>query len=467
MPTPTDDRVARTLRLSVYDGVGYSVMVGAGESYFVPWAIFLGASNGVLGALVAFPQLIGSLSQLATEWLIRLARSRRRLVLWCVSLQALTFVPIFGLTWCPAHWRSAVLVTSVCAYWTFQLVAAPAWSSWLGDLVPSAHRGAYFGRRSRVMQLATFGSMLLAGLALTEFRDHRAAWWGFAAIFGLSLLARLVSFALLWMQHESTAATAPDQSAWLSLRRTFENPPRRRLVLYLSSMSFAVYVAAPYFAPFMLRTRGGGGLAWSYATFTLVTGIAVLSKFVFLPLWGRAADRFGARRCLVLSGWLIVALPLPWLVPATWPKAQLVVLLLAQVWSGLAWAGHELCSFTFLLESAPAAERTRLAAAMSMANGIMLFAGASLGALLVKLAPLGLNPFLFVFCASSALRLLVVAMQVRQLSEVRPMEPISYGSLLFRVVSVRPQAGAVLRFFPPRPRPRTTTPSDSSSSGRS
>ena len=57
-------RTRRTLRYSICDGVGYAVMVGAAETYFVPYAIFLGTDNFVLGLLVALPMCLGSLSQI-------------------------------------------------------------------------------------------------------------------------------------------------------------------------------------------------------------------------------------------------------------------------------------------------------------------------------------------------------------------------------------------------------------------
>jgi MFS family permease len=439
--------IRRTLTLSIFDGVFYSAMVGAGETYFGPYAIALGASNLVLGLLVAFPQLVGSLSQLVSERLLVHFGSRRRLVVGAVGLQALSFLPMIaaGQTSSPA--RGALFLGLVCTYWAFQLVAGPAWNSLMGDLVPEAERGAYFARRSRFLQLATVFTMVGAGAALTAFRERGATLAGFALVFATAMAARLVSMGFLWHHHEPPMAVSPTLGTWTSLTEVLKNPAQRRLIRYLATMSFAVYLSAPFFAVYMLRHVDRHGLAWSYSTFTAVTAVVMVAKFLFLPLWGHAADRFGSRKCLTLSAWLIVALPLPWLFPATHPLLHLAVIVVAQVWSGLAWAGHELCSFNFLLESAPPADRARLTSAMNAFNGVMIFVGATLGAVLVEVVPSRWNPFFVVFVASSALRLGTSLVLLPRLKEVRVVEHISYRELFFRVVAVRPQLGPMLRFF--------------------
>lgn len=445
---PSSAAVRRTLTLSILDGVFYSVMVGAGETYFSPYAIALGASNLVIGLLVAFPVLVGSLSQLYSERLLALVGTRRRLIVTAVALQAASFLPMVALGQWRSPVRAAVFLGVVCLYWAFQLVAGPAWNSLMGDLVPEAQRGTWFARRSRYLQLATFLTMLGAGAALTAFRDRGETILGFAAILTVAMLARLVSMGFLSRHHEPDMASPPTRRTWTTVTEVLKDPAQRRLIRYLTTMNFAVYLSAPYFAAYMLRKHERHGLEWNYSTFTLVTAIAVVSKFLFLPLWGQAIDRFGSRKGLVLSAWLIVALPLPWLFPATNPALHLAVILVAQVWSGLAWGGHELCSFSFLLESAPAADRARVTAAMNAINGVMVFVGATLGGVLVEAVGTTWNPFFVVFVVSSSLRVVTGLTLLPRLRETRIVEHISYRDLFFRVVAVRPQLGPMLRFFP-------------------
>jgi len=72
MPRPyysKDARVERSLRHSVRDGVSYSMMAGAGETYLSAYALFLKASTAQISLLTALPSLLGSLAQVLSAWL--------------------------------------------------------------------------------------------------------------------------------------------------------------------------------------------------------------------------------------------------------------------------------------------------------------------------------------------------------------------------------------------------------------
>src|SRR5215510_14594127 len=85
------NKAQSTLIFSVLDGLGYSVMVGAGETYFIPYAVFLGGSNLLLGLFVALPIFVGSLRQIFSERLLLAFGTRKRLICAGVSAQALIF----------------------------------------------------------------------------------------------------------------------------------------------------------------------------------------------------------------------------------------------------------------------------------------------------------------------------------------------------------------------------------------
>jgi MFS family permease len=297
------------------------------------------------------------------------------------------------------------------------------------------------------MQVVTFASLVAAGLALYAFKQRGLEEAGFAVIFGFSALARLASLALIWLHEEPPLESPPARRTLGGALAVLKNRDQRTLILYLTWMNFGVYLAAPFFSAFMLRSPAERGLGWSYVTYTLVTGITILFKFVFLPLWGRASDRFGSRKCLVLAAWCVWILPLFWWFPRDDMRLYFAVICVAQVYGGFAWAGHELSSFNFLLDSAPAHERPRLVASMNIVNGLMVFLGSATGAVAVSVAPASVNPFLLVFLLSSLTRLAVSILLAPRLREVRVVEKISYRSLLFRVASVRANLGPVLRFF--------------------
>ena len=59
-----DEKIQKSLRYSIFDGAFSAAMIGFGESFFVPFALFLKATSIQIGVLSSLPQALGSLLQL-------------------------------------------------------------------------------------------------------------------------------------------------------------------------------------------------------------------------------------------------------------------------------------------------------------------------------------------------------------------------------------------------------------------
>ena len=68
-PFSKDPIVDRALRHSIRDGMAFSVQVGAGETYFSAFALFLRATAPQVALLSTLPPLLGSLAQIFSAWL--------------------------------------------------------------------------------------------------------------------------------------------------------------------------------------------------------------------------------------------------------------------------------------------------------------------------------------------------------------------------------------------------------------
>src|SRR5689334_1254477 len=88
-----DPVVDKALRHSVRDGMAYSVQVGAGETYFSAFALFLRASAPQVALISTLPPLLASFAQLFSAWLGSYL-GRRRLVLLGCAVQSLLWLPI-------------------------------------------------------------------------------------------------------------------------------------------------------------------------------------------------------------------------------------------------------------------------------------------------------------------------------------------------------------------------------------
>jgi len=452
-----DPDVNRSLNYSVRDGVAWSLMFGAGESYLQAFAVFLKATTAQITLLTALPSMLGSVAQLASAWVAGYAIRRKTLIFAGVALQSLAWVPIIALAFIPLEISVALLIAAVVLYYIGGQFAAPPWSSLISDLVPERRRGRFFGRRTQLMSIMTFASLTAAGLALEFFEQRALAHWGFAAIFSVALGARFYSLAQLMRMHEPLARLAPFALPPLGgLLERMRGSDFSRFALFIGFMNLAVAIASPFFALYMLRD-----LHFSYVEFTAINGFYVLMQFAALNLWGRLSDVFGNLRVVQVTSIVFPALPILWvLFPNFW------AILAIQVASGVAWAGFSLAAGNFLYDVVPPEKRAAYSAVHQTLSNTAIFGGALIGGLLATHAPreLQLVGYTIVFtsglwlalCASSLARAVVIVVFLRRLRETRLVRPISATALAIRVMRANVLAEWLFELLPGRKR----TPKD-------
>jgi len=193
-----------------------------------------------------------------------------------------------------------------------------------------------------------------------------------------------------------------------------------------------VNLAGPYFAVLMLRDLG-----FSYPLYAGILVAAGGGTFLTIRRWGRHADRVGNIRVIRSTTRLICLLPLLWI--ATHDPAALLGV---QLFSGFLWAGFNLAAANFVYDAVPAESRTRGIAYFNVINGLALFAGALCGGLLAdRLPPLRGHSILTLLALSSALRVAVYLLMIRNLREVREVPRVRSVELFVSMVGVRPLLG--------------------------
>ena len=420
----------KALEYSIKDGVAWSVNEGLGNSYVSPYMIALGGDNFQIGMLTSVPNFIANFSQLATPKFVK-KTSRKSLVTSLVLLQALMWVPILSLSFITRIDGLIIpllLIFFYTLYLTFGSLARPAWSSWMGDLVPEEERGKFFGRRNEIIGFTGLISMIFAGFFLDLFKGWGGnLFLGFAILFFLAMIARLVSRYYLIKQYEPKFKE--DEKYYFSFSQFVKKIWRRgrrpnnfgRFTLYTALVSFAVNLAAPFFAVYMLRDLG-----FSYTVFILITVSSSLTRLLSMPKWGKFLDRYGTLKTLKIGGFLIPFVPLLWL----W-SSNPIYLFAIEIFDGLAWAAFDLSSFNFVYDVVTRQRREIAFAYFNALNGLGTFIGASVGGLLATHFPfkIGFHPILFLFLISGILRFILSAFMLPHLREVRkvkPSKPLSY-----------------------------------------
>ncbi|MDA1194682.1 MAG: MFS transporter [Planctomycetota bacterium] len=428
----SEAETARSMHLSIIEGVAYAIMVAFGEACFLADAVRLGASPLQQGLVISLPLCGGALgSVVAVAWL-RGVTSRRRIVAFGSFVQVLVLAAL-ALTHAAGAGSTLMLIALAVMHQAGGQMAGTAWNSWYGDVVPSGVRGSYFGVRSRYVYLATLLGVVGSGVML-HFIEPGAAGVvaagaggaGFAWVFGIAAFARLVCVVLFGFSPEPRFRGLPAPRTTRRFLGTSRGRVAWRVLLAGGAMQFLVYIGSPYFGPYMLRD-----LQFTYVEYMLASLAVVVLKVVALPAWGRLVDAHGARSVYALALLLVALVPLPWL----WAQG-LGWVLVAQALSGFAWGGYEVSFFSTLLEATYKPTRPYVFAAQNLIQGTGQLLGSLAGAGVIAWAG---GSFLACFAVSAVGR--GVLALIAPLWIPRPAARDSRGRLLLRVIGFRAHGG--------------------------
>ena len=428
--SPPPDPKAQNLKNSFRDGLFAASMSGFTLEFFAPFLILLGAPLKHMAWLNAIPNLFAALIQIRVPELMEKLRFRKKTILIFVFLQALCLLPMPFVQHL-GFFKEVAFILLVTLFTGCGALAAPAWGSLMSDIIPEKERGDYFGWRTSVLGFVTVGMAFVAG-AILYFLKPVNPFLGFGLIFLLASVFRFVSFGYLRkMEEPAWNLKREDSFTFYQFIARARESNFVKFVLFVSFLSFSVNLAAPYFAVLMLRE-----LHFDYLTYTTVSLTATLAINFLCARWGRHADAVGNRKILRLTSRIISILPMLWLIDqSTW------FLIFAQIVSGFAWAGFNLCASNYIFDAISPSKRARCIAYFNVLNGLALCAGSFLGGWLVThLPPIHGSSIFTLFVVSTVCRVFA-ATTIAWVKEVRPVEPVRSNDLFFSMVGVKPILG--------------------------
>jgi len=432
----------RTKKLSVREAVAGSMMDGSGSRYITPYALALGANNTQISLLTSIPSLLGNLLQLLTSKAIE-KYSRKKIIAIGVFLQALMWLPMIGVGYFFFYTRldrgisSSLMIVFYTLFIIFGAFLSPAWNSLMKDVVGKG-TGGYFGKRNKIAGAVSLGVMLVSGFVLNYFQGMSNVFIGFLILFGVAFVSRMASGFLITKHYDPELKL--EKGYYFSFWQFVKKIPQSnfgKFSVFISLIMFATSIASPFFSVYMIRD-----LKFNYGIWTLISISGSLSALLFMPIWGKFADRFGNMKVLRLTGAFVPLIPLFWLPTAFIVKISLtavvVYIFAIEFISNLIWAGFNLCYVNFIYD---AVTRQRLAlciAYFNILNGIGVFIGASLGALMasINLNFWGLNPLLFVFLLSGIVRFIVYLFMMPKIKEVREVQKYEKGEIRKEITKV-------------------------------
>jgi MFS family permease len=443
--TKTHDWETPTLRASIKDGLFYSLMVGAGETYLPAFGIFLLGSSLQIGILTTLPPVIGAIFQYFGVLSLDTAKFRKKLISQSAYFHGLIWIPIALLPFFFGKGPAAVWILTllVCAYHALLGFGIPIWNSLIGDLVPPDKRGEFFGRRNKLCGAVTFAALAATGVILDTTTLIEAATLGYALVFLFSSWCRLRSADWLNRYDDPEYHQSSEQrfSLWRFLKKTRQSN-FAKFVLFVATMSFAVNISGPYFSIYMLRD-----LKFSYSEFMAITAMNIFAQFITIQRWGAFSDRFGNKKILTISAFGVASCPLIWLF-----TSNFWIIFFLHLYCGFVWAGFNLSAANFMFDAVTPPKRGRCSAYSALLTSFFVLAGSLAGGYIAThtTSPidfqthLGLpaSPYPFIFFLSLILRVIVAVSFLKAFREVRDVESINHRALIFRIIHIRPLSGA-------------------------
>ena len=417
-----------TTRLSFLDAAFYSLMVGAGETYLVAFALELGVSERSTAVLAILPLTMGAALQLTSSFFTRIVGSRRLWVVICSVLQAVAV----GMTASAAidlhvDQRYAILFCSATLYWAAGFSAGPSWNVWISQIVDSSSQMSFFMWRNVIIQVCTLLGLGLAGLFLQQAEANKTALV-FIMIFILSAIARIASSYFLWRHPDSDSPMTPQEILpplfhWL----------KKPLVAYCFAFTFllqcSVHISAPFFAPYMLNK-----LNFSILEYTELLGIALVARMSVGYVFRKTNRKYGVQSMFVAGCIMIAPIPFLWTL-----GDHFYYLLMLQILSGLAWGAYEIGLLLFLMQTITHDERSRLLTWNNLTSALGMALGVLLGWFLAQVSNPEKETYHFLFTLSSGARVLPLCLIGGFVYAIKP------GKIYFRILGIRATGSAIMK----------------------
>ena len=419
----------------------------------------LGASGFLIG-------LFGTIRQLALLMQIpgslMMESLKRRKYAWAtlgVIHRLLVLVPAW-LAWRRPHAGDTVqwILVAITVSFVIESLAAPAWTSWMADLVPPSMRGRFWGRRQAIVSIVSLLSIGAAGWMLDWFRGRGGGETldGFALLLVIAALFGAADILLHTAVPEPARRPALPGRHWVTrILQPMRHPSFRNLALAVGVWGFSCTMAGSFNAIYLKRVFG-----ISYTELSAVTICGTLGVIGFSMLAGYLVERMGARTLAVVvmclaplcsAVWFFVTnAPMQLAVPfiGTVQTTQVVVLICAvSLVSGGIYSMLGVCHLSLLAGIAPKRERTLAMAVHMCVIGLLTAGGAVVGGRLVDF--ITTHPIDFFLAGGTRLNytqilhvlhsILVWTVAVPLMMRVRARrEPLNVAEGFDRVVLVNP-----------------------------
>ena len=416
------------LKTSIKEGSASAASAGFGDNFIAPFAVALKATPLQISFLSSLPNLLSPIAQSFGSRLIE-TRSRKNIVAKFVFFQALTWIPIsiLAVLFMASLFQANLPYLLIISYTLLAVlggITAPAWFSWMGDIVPEEEKGKYFAKRNNITGVIGLAAIFFGALLLEAFEKKGYVMFGFAVLFALACVTRLIAYRYFKKQF------CPK----LKLKKEYYFSFWDFVIKYRNFTKFSVYnaflnlstsIAGPFFALYMLKDLG-----FSYITYIIIVLSGTIFTLLFTSLAGKFSDKYGNLKLIYIANILFIISIGLWI----FIKSPAGIIFITQLVSGMAAAAWTISITNFIYDTVTPQRRAICVAYTSILVGTGIFIGSLIGGIVLDyLHPSTslINPFIFLFLVSLTFRFLAMIIFLPKIKEIKHFKTLPKISLSF------------------------------------
>jgi len=406
----------RARRYSIKEGIFASAKNSFGDRFISPFAIAINASSSLVALLSAISGVLSPLSQTFGSRLIE-KYSRKKIMLRAVAFELIMWLPLIIIAFLfykgiLTDTLPFLLLLSLSIYIIVANIGHPAWFSWMGDIVNKKHRGRFFSKRNLITGFVSVVLALIASFFLDYFKENNWTMYGFMILFLLALIMEIFRWKSFKQQYEPKIKLK--KGYYFSFWDFVIKAPKNnfgKFSIFRTVLSFTTSISAPLLVIYLLRN-----LNFSYSMYMIVILSGTFFSLIVLELWGKFADKYGNYKVISLTSILIPTIPLLWIL---FPSPIYLILVPSFI-SGISWAGFNLATGNFIYDNVSQQKRGLASSYFNMLNGVGIFLGAGLGALLIKvLSTSFIEPIVLIFIIGGVARMIAVFIFLPMIKEIK------------------------------------------------
>jgi len=301
----------------------------------------------------------------------------------------------------------------------------------MGDVVDEEYRGRWFSKRNLIVGFISFTLAILSSFFLDYFKQNGFLMWGFIILFLFAIVARLISWKIFEYQYEpKIKLKRGDYFSFFDYVLKLKDSNFGKFSIFRAALSLTSAISSPLLVVYLLRY-----LEFSYPIYMIITFSGTFFSLILLGLWGKIADWFGNCKIFFLTSFFIPLIPLLWILSSN----VFYLIFVPSLIGGVFWAGFNLASSNFIYDNVSREKRGLAVSYFNLLNGVGIFLGAGLSALLMNYLPFeAINSIVLIFLLSFLLRVVVFVLFLPFIKEVRkmnnPFNNSAFESLVFKQV---------------------------------